>query len=133
MSPLARRKPADCFAPASPCAQSRLMPIRQPVPGSRPPILPGTGMPQSSNAATGGLDWTQALSVAARVMDDLGLPRANVLAYTLPGFATSEQTKANAWALMRALGVAGTEIDIRPAARQMLADLAHPFAGGAPV
>jgi NAD+ synthase (glutamine-hydrolysing) len=66
-------------------------------------------------------------------MDDLGLPRANVLAYTLPGFATSEQTKANAWALMRALGVTGSEIDIRPAARQMLADLAHPFAGGMPV
>jgi NAD+ synthase (glutamine-hydrolysing) len=82
---------------------------------------------------SGGLDSTQALIVAARAMDDLGLPRANVLAYTLPGFATSQQTKANAWALMRALGVTGSEIDIRPAARQMLADLAHPFAGGAPV
>src|ERR1700730_6047677 len=82
---------------------------------------------------SGGLDSTQALIVASRAMDDLGLPRANVLAYTLPGFATSQQTKANAWALMRALGVTGSEIDIRPAARQMLADLAHPFAGGAPV
>src|SRR3974390_1118489 len=60
-------------------------------------------------------------------------PRTSVLAYTLPGFATSEQTKSNAWQLIRALGVTGSEIDIRPAARQMLADLAHPFAGGAPV
>ena len=61
-------------------------------------------------------------------MDRLGLPRTNVLAYTLPGFATSDQTKGNAWALMRALGVTGAEIDIRPAAQQMLADLDHPFA-----
>ena len=61
-------------------------------------------------------------------MDHLGLSRKNVLAYTLPGFATSEQTRANAWLLMRALGVSPQEIDIRPVARQMLADIGHPFA-----
>lgn len=77
---------------------------------------------------SGGLDSTQALIVSARAMDQLGLPRKNVLAYTLPGFATSDQTKANAWLLMRALGVTAEEIDIRPAARQMLADIGHPFA-----
>jgi NAD+ synthase (glutamine-hydrolysing) len=64
-----------------------------------------------------GLDSTQALMVAARALDRLGLPRTNALAYTLPGFATSAQTKNNAWALIRALGVTGAEIDIRPAAR----------------
>ena len=79
---------------------------------------------------SGGLDSTQALIVATRAMDRLGLPRANVLAYTLPGFATSEATKANAWALMRALQVSAQEIDIKPAARQMLADLGHPFSRG---
>ena len=79
---------------------------------------------------SGGLDSTQALIVSARAMDHLGLPRKNVLAYTLPGFATSDQTKANAWLLMRALGATAQEIDIRPAARQMLADLGHPFARG---
>jgi NAD+ synthase (glutamine-hydrolysing) len=77
---------------------------------------------------SGGLDSTQALIVSARVMDHLGLPRQNVLAYTLPGFATSDRTKSNAWTLMRALGVTAQEVDIRPAARQMLADLGHPFA-----
>ena len=77
---------------------------------------------------SGGLDSTQALIVSARVMDHLGLPRANVLAYTLPGFATSDQTKVNAWLLMRALGVSAHEIDIRPAATQMLSDIGHPFA-----
>jgi NAD+ synthase (glutamine-hydrolysing) len=77
---------------------------------------------------SGGLDSTQALIVSARAMDHLGLPRQNVLAYTLPGFATSDPTKSNAWTLMRALGVTAQEVDIRPAARQMLADLGHPFA-----
>jgi NAD+ synthase (glutamine-hydrolysing) len=76
------------------------------------------------------LDSTQALIVSTRVMDRLGLPRSHVLAYTLPGFATSNNTKANAWELMRALGVSAQEIDIRPAARQMLADMGHPFSRG---
>jgi NAD+ synthase (glutamine-hydrolysing) len=76
---------------------------------------------------SGGLDSTQALIVSARAMDHLGLPRKNVLAYTLPGFATSEQTKANAWLLMHTLGVTPQEIDIRPAALRMLTDIGHPF------
>ena len=82
---------------------------------------------------SGGLDSSQALIVAVKVMDALGLPRTNVMAYTLPGFATSEGTKSKAWALMKALGVTAGELDIRPAAQQMLADLDHPFAKGEPV
>jgi NAD+ synthase (glutamine-hydrolysing) len=79
---------------------------------------------------SGGLDSTHALIVAARAMDLLGLPRTNILAFTMPGFATGSSTKANAWALMRALEVTAAELDIRPAARQMLADLDHPFGRG---
>ncbi|SJM33753.1 NAD(+) synthase [Mesorhizobium delmotii] len=82
---------------------------------------------------SGGLDSTQALLVCGRVMDRLELPRTNILAYTLPGFATGETTKSNAWALMKAVGASAEEIDIRPAARQLLADLHHPFAAGDPV
>jgi NAD+ synthase (glutamine-hydrolysing) len=82
---------------------------------------------------SGGLDSTQALLVSSHAMDLLGLPRSNILAYTLPGFATSDSTKRNAWALIRALGATGAEIDIRPTARQMLADMNHPFAKGEPV
>jgi NAD+ synthase (glutamine-hydrolysing) len=82
---------------------------------------------------SGGLDSTHALIVTARAFDRIGLPRTNILAYSLPGFATSTETKANAFALMHALGVSAQEIDIRPAARQMLGDLDHPFAGGEPV
>jgi len=79
---------------------------------------------------SGGLDSTHALIVASRAMDLLGLPRTNILAFTMPGFATGVSTKANAWALMRALEVTAAELDIRPAARQMLSDLEHPFADG---
>jgi len=82
---------------------------------------------------SGGLDSTHALIVAAKVMDQLGRPRSDIRAYTLPGFATSDRTKSNAWALMRAIGVTAEEIDIRPAAEQMLKDLDHPFARGEPV
>ena len=79
---------------------------------------------------SGGLDSTQALLVACRAFDRLGLPRTGILAWTMPGFATSEGTKANAWALMKALGVTGAEIDIRPTARTMLEAIGHPFASG---
>ena len=92
--------------------------------------LQATGIERTVIGVSGGLDSTQALIVAAHAMGRLDLPATNVLAYTLPGFATSEQTKSNAWALIHALGATGAEIDIRPAARQMLADLDHPFAHG---
>ncbi|MBD3731573.1 MAG: NAD(+) synthase [Sphingopyxis sp.] len=82
---------------------------------------------------SGGLDSTHALIVAAKVCDRLGLPRTTIRGYTMPGFATGDATKSNAWALMRALGITAEEIDIRPAARQMLIDMGHPFANGEPV
>ncbi len=82
---------------------------------------------------SGGLDSTHALIVAARAFDRLGRPRGDILAYTLPGFATSAHTKRNAIRLMRALGVTWHELDIKPAATRMLQDIGHPFARGEPV
>ncbi|WP_317134334.1 NAD(+) synthase [Endobacter medicaginis] len=82
---------------------------------------------------SGGLDSTQALIVAARAFDRLGLPRSDILAWTMPGFATSGETKANAWALMDALGVRAAELDIRPSAELMLRMIDHPAGSGAPV
>ncbi len=79
---------------------------------------------------SGGLDSTHALIVAAKAMDLLGRPRTDIRAYTMPGFATSDGTKGNAWSLMRAFGVCAEEIDIRPAAEKMLADIGHPYADG---
>jgi NAD+ synthase (glutamine-hydrolysing) len=95
--------------------------------------LEGIGVERVVIGVSGGLDSTHALIVAAKALDRLGLPRKNILAYTLPGFATSDATKANAHALMAALGTTVAEIDIRPAARQMLADMGHPFGRGEPV
>jgi len=82
---------------------------------------------------SGGLDSTHALIVAAKALDRLGRPRSDIIGITMPGFATSEGTKGNAWALMRALGCTAEEIDIRPAATRMLADMGHPFGRGEPV
>ena len=79
---------------------------------------------------SGGLDSTQALLVCCRAFDRLGLPRTGIRAYTMPGFATSDGTKSNAWALMRALGVTAEELDIRPTAELMLKEIGHPAAEG---
>jgi len=94
--------------------------------------LRATGIEKVVIGVSGGLDSTHALIVCVRAFDRLGLPRQNVLAYTMPGFATGEKTLGNARALMNALGVSAAEIDIRPSATQMLRDLAHPAAEGEP-
>ena len=92
--------------------------------------LSATGIEKVVIGVSGGLDSTQALIVAARTMDRLGLPRTNILGYTMPGFATSRGTLHNAHALMRGLGITAEEIDIRPSSRQMLEDIGHPYARG---
>ena len=92
--------------------------------------LRATKIKKAVIGVSGGLDSTQALLVAVTAMDALGLPRENVLGFTLPAFATSESTKANAWRLMRALGVTAQEIDVTAACKQMLADIDHPAARG---
>ncbi|PZR53328.1 NAD(+) synthase [Xylanimonas oleitrophica] len=92
--------------------------------------LTSIGQPKIVIGVSGGLDSTHALIVAAKAMDRLGRPRSDILAYTLPGFATGTETKDRAWRLGRSLGVTFEEIDIRPAATQMLKDMGHPFGRG---
>jgi NAD+ synthase (glutamine-hydrolysing) len=75
---------------------------------------------------SGGLDSTLALLVVVRAFDLLGLPRAGVLAVTMPGFGTTERTLANARRLAAAAGVELREIDIRPACLQHMKDIALP-------
>jgi NAD+ synthase (glutamine-hydrolysing) len=94
--------------------------------------LQATGSQRLVIGVSGGLDSTHALIVAAKALDRLGRPRTDILGVTMPGFATSDGTKSNAWTLMRALGVTAEEIDIRPAARRMLEDIGHPFGNGEP-
>ncbi len=88
------------------------------------------GRPKAVIGISGGLDSTHALIVAARAMDQLGRPRRDVLAFTMPGFATGDTSKSIATRLARALGVTFEEIDIKPAAEQLLKDLDHPAADG---
>ncbi len=92
-----------------------------------------TGVEKPVIGISGGLDSTQALLVCAQAMDRLGYPRSNILAYTMPGFATGERTLAQARQLMQSLGCTANELDIRPACLQMLKDIGHPFASGEPV
>ncbi|ORV94313.1 NAD synthetase [Mycobacterium interjectum] len=79
---------------------------------------------------SGGLDSTHALIVAARAMDREERPRSDILAFTLPGFATGDRTKRNAIELCRALGVTFAEIDITETAKLMLKEIDHPFSRG---
>ena len=92
--------------------------------------LRAIGNPKVVIGISGGLDSTHALIVAARAMDRLGRPRSDILGFTLPGFATGHATRTNAWRLAESLGVAMEEIDIQPAAEQMLGDMGHPYAEG---
>jgi NAD+ synthase (glutamine-hydrolysing) len=95
--------------------------------------IQATGVQRLVIGVSGGLDSTHALIVIAKAMDRLGRPREDILGITMPGFATSEGTKGNAWKLMRALGITAEEIDIRPAATRMLTDMGHPYGRGEPV
>jgi NAD+ synthase (glutamine-hydrolysing) len=95
--------------------------------------LSHTGIQKIIIGISGGLDSTHALIVAARAMDVLHLPRGQILAYTMPGFATTDRTLANARAIMQVVGCTAHEIDIRPSCEQMLRDLNHPFIHGEPV
>ncbi|BFM25713.1 NAD(+) synthase [Microbacterium sp. che218] len=95
--------------------------------------LQAIGSPKPVLGVSGGLDSTHALLVIAQAMDRMGRPRSDILAYTLPGFATSAKTKGNAIALAEAVGATIEEIDIRPAASEMLSRMGHPFAAGEPV
>jgi NAD+ synthase (glutamine-hydrolysing) len=92
--------------------------------------LSATAIAKVVIGVSGGLDSTHALLVCARAMDVLGLPRANILAYTMPGFATSARTLAQARRLMAAVRCTSAEIDIRPSCERMLADIGHPYARG---
>ena len=95
--------------------------------------LRSTGIDKIVLGVSGGLDSTLALLVAIQAFDAMGLPRTNIHAYTMPGFATGGATLARSHVLMDSLGVTGNELDIRPSCLQMLADLDHPFAKGEPV
>ena len=92
--------------------------------------LRATGIEKVVIGVSGGLDSTHALIVVARALDRLGLPRENVLAYTMPGFATGDHTKSNAWKLMKALGVTGEVARLEEHERATVLDIVVNQAAG---
>jgi NAD+ synthase (glutamine-hydrolysing) len=92
--------------------------------------LQSTGIRKVVIGISGGLDSTHALLVCAQAMDVLGHPRGNILAYTMPGFATSQRTLEQGRQVMNALGCEAHELDIRPSSLQMLEDIGHPYSRG---
>jgi NAD+ synthase (glutamine-hydrolysing) len=72
---------------------------------------------------SGGLDSTLALLVCVRTFDLLGLPRAGILAVTMPGFGTTARTLESARRLGAAAGGELREIDIRPACERHIGDI----------
>ena len=92
--------------------------------------LKATGLKRLVIGVSGGIDSTQALLVCAQAMDRLDYPRSDILAYTMPGFATSARTLAQARRLMAAIKCTAHEMDIRPSALQMLRDIGHPYSEG---
>jgi NAD+ synthase (glutamine-hydrolysing) len=128
---LMRRVPRFPYVPAKPSVlDERCFEVYNIQVHSLMKRLSAAGIQKVVIGVSGGLDSTQALIVAARTMDLMGLPRSHILGYTLPGFATSAATHDNARGLMQALGVSADEIDIKPSCMQMFRDIGHPFAEG---
>jgi len=74
---------------------------------------------------SGGLDSTLALLVAINAFDKLNIPRAGIVAITMPGFGTSDRTKNNAIILIERLQVTYKIIDIKAAVLQHFDDIGH--------
>lgn len=84
--------------------------------------------PRVTIGVSGGLDSTLALIATVRTYDELGIPRSNILGYTMPGFGTTARTKKNAHALMKEMGITAYEVDIRRMCLAQMQDEGHkPF------
>ncbi|MBI2754140.1 MAG: NAD(+) synthase [Betaproteobacteria bacterium] len=129
--PLERRVPRFPYVPSDPATRdARCEEVYRIQVQGLATRMRATGTRRLVIGISGGLDSTQALLVCARAMDELKLPRRNILAYTMPGFATTTRTRSTAWQLMRAIGATAEEIDIRPSCERMLKDIGHPYARG---
>ena len=129
--PLARRYERFPYVPADPATRdARCREVYEIQVQGLVKRLRSVGSSKVVIGVSGGLDSTQALLVCARAMDVMGLPRKNILAYTMPGFATGERTRRQALQLMQGIGASAEEIDIRPSCMQMFKDIGHPYARG---
>jgi NAD+ synthase (glutamine-hydrolysing) len=75
---------------------------------------------------SGGQDSTQALLVAARAVDLLGLSRDRIIGVTMPGLGTTERTRNNARALIAAIGAESYELPISQISEDVFEIIGHP-------
>ena len=131
--PLTPRSSASRSSPPTASARAGLLRgYNIQVPGWRSGCAP----PASTRVVigvSGGLDSTQALIVAARAFDVLGLPARRHPRLHHAGFRHLRPDQAQCAGADAALGVTAGELDIRPAAMQMLATSAIPSRAANPV
>lgn len=87
--------------------------------------LRATGMKSITVGVSGGLDSTLAILVAATAFKRLGLPSANIIGVTMPGFGTTGRTYDNAVELIELLGATFLEISIKNAVTLHFEDIGH--------
>ncbi|MGI6776923.1 MAG: NAD(+) synthase [Acetivibrionales bacterium] len=87
--------------------------------------LEHTGTERAVIGVSGGLDSTLALLVTAKTFDLLSMPRENILAITMPGFGTTDETYNNAQKLMKSMNVTVKEINIKEACLWHFEDIGH--------
>lgn len=74
---------------------------------------------------SGGLDSCLAILVAAKAMDILGKPRADIIGVTMPCFGTTKRTRSNAELLCAQLGAQLRCVNIGASVRQHFSDIGH--------
>lgn len=87
--------------------------------------LEHTGLTKAVIGVSGGLDSTLALLVTKQTFELLKLPSENIIAVTMPGFGTTDETYANALSLMKNLQVSVKEINIKEACLKHFQDIGH--------
>lgn len=87
--------------------------------------LAHAGIKHAVIGISGGLDSTLALLVTARTFDMLGITRENIIAFTMPGFGTTDVTYTNAIQLIESMRVSIREINIKDACLQHFKDIGH--------
>jgi NAD+ synthase (glutamine-hydrolysing) len=87
--------------------------------------LRNSGLERLVLGLSGGLDSTLALLVALAACRRAGLPPTAITTITMPGAATSDRTKSNAYQLAQAVGVTIEEVPIGAHATELLAAVGH--------
>lgn len=123
-APLTRRFSPLAFVPSDPaeCRERAAAIFAMQVSALKTRLL-ATGIKRPVIGVSGGLDSTLALLVSAAALDSLSLDRKNLIAITMPCFATTARTRGNAAKISRAVGADFRTIDISRSVTRHLADI----------